>query len=54
MTDKELKKIRDECKALIEKWEKELGGKLTLMKDDEVPEWIKLLECKDVGKKIKY
>ena len=55
MTDKESKKIHDECKALIEKWEKELGGKLTLYKggDPKIDAMIELLECKDVDKKIK-
>ena len=54
MTDKELKKIHDECKALIEKLEKELGVKLTLYKggDPKTDAMIDLLECKDVGQKI--
>jgi len=48
------KEMKEFWIKLIKKWEKEIGGKLTLYKggDPKIDAMIDLLECKDVGQKI--
>ena len=49
------KEMKEFWIKLIKKWEEEIGGKLTLYKggDPKIDAMIDLLECKDVGQKIK-